>query len=439
MPDFHKKESTYDIGWMPKTRLGQLVYQGKITTMSEALASRHALKEPEIVDILLPEIEDDVLDVNMVQRMTDSGRRVRFAITVVVGNGDGFVGMGRAKGKEVGPTIRNAIDRAKLNIIEIKRGCGSWECGCGNPHTLPFEVEGKCGSVRVVLKPAPRGVGLALGSVAKKVASMAGIKDAWGFAKGHTKTTVNYSFAAFEALRETSRVKITETQTKNLHIMSGPSQVVYLETSPEELKRLLEEKKKREREKISEKTKAIVKDAAIVVEDEVSDDEADTEPETKGKDSRPESRRERRPAEGKPRTGDKASPAPEKKKDDFEGRKERTNSKSEDKESDTPARKDEGGVPSKGEGGAPSTRKGEGEASSKGEPDKPTVQTDKGRLPTGRKVDDDSAKKEEDGGPPTGRKGGDGKAPSENEVGKQSSAGKKGADESEEKKGGESG
>ena len=93
----------------------------------------------------------------MVQRMTDSGRRVRFGVTCAVGNADGFIGVGRAKGKEVGPTIRKAIDNAKLNMIEIKRGCGSWECGCGKPHTLPFEVIGRCGSVTVGLKPAPRG------------------------------------------------------------------------------------------------------------------------------------------------------------------------------------------------------------------------------------------------------------------------------------------
>src|SRR4030042_1864750 len=74
--------------WIPKTRLGRLVVEGKITTMSEALRSRLPLREPEIVDILLPELADEVLDVNMVQRMTDSGRRVRFAITVVVGNYD---------------------------------------------------------------------------------------------------------------------------------------------------------------------------------------------------------------------------------------------------------------------------------------------------------------------------------------------------------------
>jgi small subunit ribosomal protein S5 len=211
--------------WVPKTRLGKLVAEGKITTMSDALKSRLPLREPEIVDILLPELADEVLDVNMVQRMTDSGRRVRFAITVVVGNYDGFVGLGRLKGKEVGPAIRAAIDVAKLNMIEIKRGCGSWQCGCLTPHSLPFEVSGHAGSVVVTLKPAPRGTGLAVGDIAKSVLEMAGVKDAWGFTKGHTKTTINYSIGAFEALRNTSQVRVTVEQRDRLQIRSGPVQI----------------------------------------------------------------------------------------------------------------------------------------------------------------------------------------------------------------------
>ncbi len=211
--------------WVPKTRLGKLVAEGKITTMSDALKSRLPLREPEIVDILLPELADEVLDVNMVQRMTDSGRRVRFAITVVVGNYDGFVGLGRLKGKEVGPAIRAAIDVAKLNIIEVKRGCGSWQCGCLTPHSLPFEVAGHAGSVVVTLKPAPRGTGLAVGDIAKSVLEMAGIKDAWGFTKGHTKTTINYSIGAFEALRNTSQLRVTLEQRDRLQIKSGPVQI----------------------------------------------------------------------------------------------------------------------------------------------------------------------------------------------------------------------
>lgn len=207
--------------WKPKTRLGMLVQSGEITSMSEALRSGLPLREPEIVDILLPELEDEVLDVNMVQRMTDSGRRVRFSITTVVGNGNGFVGVGRTKGKEVGPSIRKSIDIAKLNMIEVKRGCGSWECGCGTPHTLPFAVQGKTGSVRVTFKPAPRGVSLAVGDVSKHILRLAGIKDVWGFAKGHTKTTVNFALAAYDALRKTAEVRVSPEQSKTLEIVSG--------------------------------------------------------------------------------------------------------------------------------------------------------------------------------------------------------------------------
>lgn len=215
-----------DIGWIPKTRLGKMVLKGEIKTMSEALRSGLSLREPEIVDYLLPSLEDEVLDVNMVQRMTDSGRRVNFVITTVIGNGDGFVGLGRARGKEVGPSIRKSIENAKKNLIEIKRGCGSWECGCGTPHSLPFKVAGKSGSVEVTLKPAPRGVTLAVGDVSKHVLRVAGIKDAWGFTKGHTKTTVNYALATFNALIETSALKVTDEQKNRLRILSGSMPVV---------------------------------------------------------------------------------------------------------------------------------------------------------------------------------------------------------------------
>lgn len=207
--------------WTPKTKLGKLVIEGKITSMSEALASRLPLKEPQIVDMLLPNLEEKVVDIKMVQRMTDSGRRTKFAVTVVIGNKDGFVGIGRAKGREVGPIIKKAIENAKLNLIEIKRGCGSWECGCNRPHSLPFKVEGSSGSVRVILKPAPRGVGLAVGDVAKDVLRLAGIQDVWGFTEGHTKTTVNYAIAAYNALKQTAVVKLNEKITLNLAIYKG--------------------------------------------------------------------------------------------------------------------------------------------------------------------------------------------------------------------------
>ena len=207
--------------WVPRTELGRKVHSGEITTMSQALRSGLPLREAPIVDALLPGLHDEVLDVNMVQRMTDSGRRFKFAVTVVVGNGDGFVGLGRAKGKEVGPTIRRAIDRAKLHMLEVLRGCGSWECGCGRSHTVPFQIDGRSGSVVVSLRPAPRGVGLAVGDVVKPILRFAGITDAWGYTDGHTKTTVNYAQSAFRALEALSELKVPEADAARLKIVRG--------------------------------------------------------------------------------------------------------------------------------------------------------------------------------------------------------------------------
>lgn len=231
--DRPRERPTRDLSaWTPKTKLGRFVLKGEITTMADLVRTGLPVREPEIVDILLPETEDEVLDVNMVQRMTDSGRRVNFVITCVVGNKDGFVGLGRARGREVGPSIRKAIDNAKLNMIEVRRGCGSWECGCQRAHSLPFKVAGRSGSVRVTLKPAPQGVGLAVGDIAKSVLRLAGITDAWGFTKGHTKTTVNYALATFDALHKTVGVKVRGEQADRLKIKAGAEQVFIHEAKP---------------------------------------------------------------------------------------------------------------------------------------------------------------------------------------------------------------
>ncbi|OUJ18826.1 Ribosomal protein S5 [Methanonatronarchaeum thermophilum] len=195
--------------WIPKTKLGRLVASGEITTIKEALNSGLPLKEVEIIDQLI-NVEEEVLDVNMVQRMTDSGRRVKFRTQVVVGNRNGYVGLAEAKDEEVGPAIRKAIRNAKLNLIDIRRGCGSWECGCGTNHSIPIKVTGNGGSTRVTLLPAPNGIGLAAGETAKKVLELAGIKDIWSSTKGETRTTINFGKATFDALKKTAMVKMPE-------------------------------------------------------------------------------------------------------------------------------------------------------------------------------------------------------------------------------------
>ncbi|MEE8168028.1 MAG: 30S ribosomal protein S5 [Candidatus Hydrothermarchaeales archaeon] len=210
--------------WIPMTKLGRMVKGGEIADIRAVFRSDLPLMESEIIDVLLPDLEDEVIDINLVQKMHKSGRRVRFRATVVVGNKDGYVGLGDAVAKEVGPAIRKGIRDAKLNLIEVRRGCGSWECGCGTAHSVPFEVTGSAGSVRVTLFPAPNGIGLAVGDVSKKVLKLAGITDVWSRTDGKTKTTLNSANATLDALRKTSLIKITEKQAQTVGLLEGKTE-----------------------------------------------------------------------------------------------------------------------------------------------------------------------------------------------------------------------
>lgn len=204
--------------WEPKTNLGQMVKEGKITDIDEIFENGLPIMELEIIDALLPDLEEEVMDVNLVQRMHKSGRKVNFRVIVSVGDKNGYVGLGQGKAKEVGPAIRKAVDNAKYNVIKVRRGCGDWGCVCGKEHTVPFQVQGKSGSVRVTLIPAPGGVGLAIGNVGKTILRLAGIEDVWSETRGQTQTTINFAGAVFEALKNLSKMKANKSDLKNLGV-----------------------------------------------------------------------------------------------------------------------------------------------------------------------------------------------------------------------------
>jgi small subunit ribosomal protein S5 len=204
--------------WEPKTNLGHMVKEGTITDIDEIFEKGLPIMELEIVDALLPDLEEEVMDVNLVQRMHKSGRKVNFRVIVSVGNKNGYVGLGQGKAKEVGPAIRKAVDNAKYNIIKVRRGCGDWGCVCGREHTVPFKISGKSGSVRVTLIPAPGGVGLAIGDVGKTILGLAGIDDVWSQTMGQTQTTINFANAIFDALKNLSKVKASKSDLKNLGV-----------------------------------------------------------------------------------------------------------------------------------------------------------------------------------------------------------------------------
>src|SRR4030043_2545 len=200
---FNRREKSKLEEWIPKTRLGELIQEGKITNIDEVFLSGYKISEHQIVDALLPDLQEEVININLVQKQTDAGEKSRFKAIVAVGNRDGYVGLGSGKASQVRNAIEKAAVNARLNIIPVKRGCGSWECGCGKPHSVPFEVEGKCGGVRVIIVPGPRGLGLVSSEVAKVILGLAGVKDLWIRSRGSTRTVPSYACAILDGLRKT--------------------------------------------------------------------------------------------------------------------------------------------------------------------------------------------------------------------------------------------
>ncbi len=203
--------------WAPKTSIGKAVREGKITSIDEILESGKKIRESEIIDKLLPDIKSELIliggragkgggiervPVRITAKMHSSGRRFRISSSVVVGNENGIVGVGKGSGVETRIAMEKSLKRAKLNIIKIKRGCGSWECGCETEHSIPFKSKGHSGSVRVELLPAPKGVGLVADNETKKILRMAGIKDVWVKTRGNTSNRVNLISATFDALKK---------------------------------------------------------------------------------------------------------------------------------------------------------------------------------------------------------------------------------------------
>jgi small subunit ribosomal protein S5 len=192
--------------WIPRTSLGKMVLEGRITSLEEIFNQGYKIREAEIIDSLLPDLKQEVLDVNLVQKQTDAGEKSRFKTLVIVGNFDGFLGFGVGKAKQVRDAIQKGVFDAKLNIFPVKRGCGSWECDCNELHSIPFRVSGKCGSVRVELIPGPKGLGIVASDVAKTIISFAGIKDCWTKSNGSTRTATSFAIATYNALKNTYSV-----------------------------------------------------------------------------------------------------------------------------------------------------------------------------------------------------------------------------------------
>ncbi|MGQ9718713.1 MAG: 30S ribosomal protein S5 [Nitrososphaerales archaeon] len=188
--------------WAPKTRIGSLVATGKIVSLEEIFESGMRIKEAEIVRMLLPDLKNELIGAGIVQKQTDAGELTRFSAVMAVGSEMGWFGVGKGKASSMRLAIDKATTIALLNVIPVKLGCGSWECRCMSPHSIPFKATGKCGSVKIVIIPGPRGIGLVAGEKVKTLLSLAGIKDAWTRTYGSTSTVSSVAFAVYDALKK---------------------------------------------------------------------------------------------------------------------------------------------------------------------------------------------------------------------------------------------
>jgi len=212
-----KKETIVE-SWNPKTKLGKDVKEGKIKNIDELLDSSKKILEEQIVDSLI-NLKSDLISIGQAkgkfgggkrrawrqtQRKTEEGNVLTFSTLAIVGDENGHIGVGTGKSAETLPARDKAIRKAKLNIIKITRGCSSFDCSCKEPHTIPFKVNGKSGSVRLILIPAPQGTGLVVTNELKKLLRLAGIKDIYSKSFGNIKTSFNLIKACIDALKKTN-------------------------------------------------------------------------------------------------------------------------------------------------------------------------------------------------------------------------------------------
>ena len=152
-------------------------------------------------------LEERVVSISRVTKVTKGGRHFRFAATMAVGDGKGLVGIGTGKANEVPEAIKKGIQAANKNLSKVT---------IVDNRTIPHDAIGVCGKARVLIKPAKEGTGVIAGGPVRVILELAGVKDIVSKSLG-SNTKVNMAKATLEALKsERTREHIAELRGKKV-------------------------------------------------------------------------------------------------------------------------------------------------------------------------------------------------------------------------------
>lgn len=136
--------------------------------------------------------QEEIIDISRVTKVTKGGRHFRFAVTAVVGDRKGKVGVGTGKANEVPEAMKKAVQAAIKNIVKVS---------LVDERTIPHEAIGVQGASRILIKPASQGTRVKAGGVARWVLELAGVKDIISKSLG-SNTKVNVAYATLDALMQ---------------------------------------------------------------------------------------------------------------------------------------------------------------------------------------------------------------------------------------------